>query len=956
MKKNVLTILLFLVLFLSSCSSVDNKETSPNDQKSTSLTSQTTDPINSNQGGGQSGGQGGGQGANTSNTPFIPPQTSTSDGHTHNLVAEHLNEQSATCTQGGYYFLVLKCSICQQIFAQQDVNTPALGHNFVEYNRDDATYEHATKIYERCSRCEQENIRYSGSPLNHNYSHEYSYDDNYHWHQCVDAGYEELYEHKVEHSWAYENEVYHIVSETEDGYTETPCHECGYVRITGYEPAYNKRTYHWCGEYPNDWRHYYTWLDENNELKTSEIQYCHWTETGRQNPDYDVDGYYTDVCNECHHEYTQILPGYEHHYETIWQYDENQHWHNCTDYGYTELKGDLSPHTFEQNKHYVVNPNYQRDGYTIHYCDTCDYYYTDTYVPGWTEHRYEDFYTYDENEHWRRCTDLDEYGQASYLGIDRGEHTYASWHGDDSNVVIVAPDYTNHIDGTRSEKCELCDYTMVTTISSEPYYFGLDTNNNICLSSYVADFENVVIPEVTTQGFQHGANYYPTGSLVSGLFPNWYQGTNMKSLTIPDCIETIPFETFENSTELEEIVVSSNHPNYTTIDGVLYNKEVTELLYWPAAKEGPFTVPNTVTSFGEKAFLNNTALREIVVPEQIIDLKGFKNANNTGIEKIIFNHFPDETLIKDCLSLRQIEFRCSGVYDRSDEAYQVQFTTGGRTYYRNHLRLENLPNVDTLVLDNDLFIKRLNYVIGDLKGLQDIKFVEDEQPSSYYTRIDGSIYNQNIADGYLLWLDPDVAANNELKTSYFQSLGLSDVIFSAYSVRNIDTLEIDSNITLHPYAINVKTIKYRDLVTFWGTPFVGTQDKYDPSHVQYWDNCYPTGYMSFDTFELLGNAPKTGYKTDTNYSPTENRLYIGFSKTLVITYSNFDLRNVEIRTGATLVLTKDVTSLTIGQAYTDRCQITELTYQGTTQEWHDNGVTVPNIFTVAHCSDGDIQL
>lgn len=410
MKKNVLPILLFLVLLLSSCSSVDNKETSPNDQKSTSLTSQTTDPINSNQGGGQSGGQGGGQGANTSNTPFIPPQTSTSDGHTHNFVMEHLNEQSATCTQGGYYLLVYKCSICQQIFAQQDVNTPALGHNFVEYNREDATYEHATKIYERCSRCEQENIRYSGSPLMHNYNHEYSYDDSYHWHQCVDAGYEELYEHKIEHVWDYENRVYHVVSETEDGYTETPCHECGYVRITDYEPAYNKRTYHWCGEYPNDWRHYYTWLDENNELKTSEIQYCHWTETGRQNPDYDVDGYYTDVCDECHHEYTQILPGYEHNWSIGW--NETQHYEYCTDEGYHELKRNFEDHIFdivEQHRSTDANPKYI-DGSTYGLSNNSqDWNLVVCSVCGCEQkidlHHYSDSLSFNASNHFYACTD-----------------------------------------------------------------------------------------------------------------------------------------------------------------------------------------------------------------------------------------------------------------------------------------------------------------------------------------------------------------------------------------------------------------------------------------------------------------------------------------------------------------------------------------------------------------------
>jgi len=57
---------------------------------------------------------------------------------------------------------------------------------------------------------------------------------------------------------------------------------------------------------------------------------------------------------------------------------------------------------------------------------------------------------------------------------------------------------------------------------------------------------------------------------------------------------------------LSSIVVDASNPAYSSLDGVLYDKAMTVLIQYPGGKSGGFTIPNSVTSIGEMAFLGCT--------------------------------------------------------------------------------------------------------------------------------------------------------------------------------------------------------------------------------------------------------------------------------------------------------------------------------------------------------------
>lgn len=101
-------------------------------------------------------------------------------------------------------------------------------------------------------------------------------------------------------------------------------------------------------------------------------------------------------------------------------------------------------------------------------------------------------------------------------------------------------------------------------------------------------------------------------SLTSITFPaslTWignsafYKCTSLTSITIPNSVTNIGHRAFMECTSLTDIVVASENIHYSSIDGVLFNKNKTTLFIFPAGKsETSYVIPNTVTSIGDYAF------------------------------------------------------------------------------------------------------------------------------------------------------------------------------------------------------------------------------------------------------------------------------------------------------------------------------------------------------------------
>lgn len=120
---------------------------------------------------------------------------------------------------------------------------------------------------------------------------------------------------------------------------------------------------------------------------------------------------------------------------------------------------------------------------------------------------------------------------------------------------------------------------------------------------------------------------------------------NLTVITIPDSVTSVRRENagFASCSSLQEIRVAEGNPAYVSINGVLFNKDVTTLVGYPGAYGGSYIVPNSVitipvdtfeycenlsditilnsvTSIGAQAFLGCSNLTQVVISGSVTKL------------------------------------------------------------------------------------------------------------------------------------------------------------------------------------------------------------------------------------------------------------------------------------------------------------------------------------------------
>lgn len=136
----------------------------------------------------------------------------------------------------------------------------------------------------------------------------------------------------------------------------------------------------------------------------------------------------------------------------------------------------------------------------------------------------------------------------------------------------------------------------------------------------------------------------------------------LTNITLPDGLTSLGGYVFADSPELEEINVDKNNAVFSSLDGVMFNKNRTELLVYPMGKhDTTYTIPYTVTSIGESAFILCNNLTSVTLPDNLTVIKSgaFEQCGNltsitipdgvTTIESSVFS---------GCSSLTDISIGC----------------------------------------------------------------------------------------------------------------------------------------------------------------------------------------------------------------------------------------------------------------------------------------------------------
>ena len=138
-------------------------------------------------------------------------------------------------------------------------------------------------------------------------------------------------------------------------------------------------------------------------------------------------------------------------------------------------------------------------------------------------------------------------------------------------------------------------------------YIIPDSVNTIYLYAFenCKSLKDVTIPDSVT-------------TIYMGAFSNC---SGLTSITLPASISTIWYDAFVGCLGLKEFIVDSGNTRYASSNGVLFNKDMTELISYPVSKtDTSYSVPDSVTFVWTCAFSDCSNLISITLSNKITDI------------------------------------------------------------------------------------------------------------------------------------------------------------------------------------------------------------------------------------------------------------------------------------------------------------------------------------------------
>ena len=211
------------------------------------------------------------------------------------------------------------------------------------------------------------------------------------------------------------------------------------------------------------------------------------------------------------------------------------------------------------------------------------------------------------------CAGAEAYGNFEYGVLDDGTVEITGYKGSEQKVDV--PEKINKKSVTRIGNLAFKDCTKITSIAmpDSVVYIGRSAFYN-CTS-----LKSITIPDgVKEIG-------YAAFSECAGLV----------SVKIPDNVTKIGDSAFINCANLTKIDVTAGNKYYSSANGVLFDKNKSEIICYPAGiKNVGYSIPDGVTVIRDRAFNKCISLNSITIPKSVQDIETYSFFGCTSLEAI----------------------------------------------------------------------------------------------------------------------------------------------------------------------------------------------------------------------------------------------------------------------------------------------------------------------------------
>ena len=298
--------------------------------------------------------------------------------------------------------------------------------------------------------------------------------------------------------------------------------------------------------------------------------------------------------------------------------------------------------------------------------------------------------------------------------------------------------------------------------------------------------------------------------------------SSLKNVSIGSGCTSISTTAFDGTFSIDRITVSEDNKNYTVVDGVLYNKDMTTLVLYPKNRSGEFAVPDTVTTIANSAFDSSPNLTKVTIGKNVKTIGASAFGECKSLKTVIFED--SDTVQK---TICDYAFYKCPVLTTVDFGNAVK-SIGNYAFYS----CQSLNKLD--------FSKNSVKTIGDYaftvcKSLESIEFPDSLESIGYGafsantngyrgSYVASSLKSVKFGRGLKSIADYAFYENRQLNTVKFTGDALTSIGYWSFcniAITELDLSGTDASINMYafPHCTSLETVKLSGVKTIGSNAF-----------------------------------------------------------------------------------------------------------------------------------------